>query len=66
MSEADQDEVASSDGEEPAHVPHKAPGVFHAPSTQELVKLREGSELFRSNTFKLQVCCFRGAFEVLV
>lgn len=34
--------------------PVKAPGVFHAPTTQELVKLREGSELFKSNSFKLQ------------
>ncbi|KAB5588975.1 U3 small nucleolar RNA-associated protein [Ceratobasidium theobromae] len=35
--------------------PVKAPGVFHAPTTQELVKLREGSELFKSNSFKLQI-----------
>jgi hypothetical protein len=35
--------------------PIKAPGVFHAPTTQELARLREGSELFKSNSFKLQV-----------
>ncbi|CAE6459247.1 unnamed protein product [Rhizoctonia solani] len=33
----------------------KAPGVFHAPTTQELVELREGTELFKSNSFKLQL-----------
>ncbi|CAE6500930.1 unnamed protein product [Rhizoctonia solani] len=35
--------------------PVKAPGVFHAPTTQELVELREGAELFKSNSFKLQL-----------
>ncbi|KAG8696685.1 hypothetical protein FRC08_006998, partial [Ceratobasidium sp. 394] len=55
MSDAEQDEAQSSEPEETAPVPPKAPGVFHAPTTQELVKLREGSDLFKSNTFKLQL-----------
>ncbi|KAG8696160.1 hypothetical protein FRC08_007324, partial [Ceratobasidium sp. 394] len=55
MSDAEQDEAQSSELEETAPVPPKAPGVFHAPTTQELVKLREGSDLFKSNTFKLQL-----------
>lgn len=57
-SAASQDDIpsGSEDGERGnAPPPSKAPGVFHAPTTQELVKLREGSELFKSNTFKLQV-----------
>ncbi|KAG8737938.1 hypothetical protein FRC10_007518 [Ceratobasidium sp. 414] len=55
MSDADQDEAQSSEPEETTPIPPKAPGVFHAPTTQELVKLREGSDLFKSNTFKLQL-----------
>ncbi|CAE6451240.1 unnamed protein product [Rhizoctonia solani] len=48
---------AMSENEEKSALPGpvKAPGVFHAPTTQELVELREGTELFRSNTFKLQL-----------
>jgi hypothetical protein len=51
------EELAMSEDEEQPGIPEpvKAPGVFHAPTTQELVELREGSELFKSNTFKLQV-----------
>ncbi|GAB1522908.1 U3 snoRNP protein [Rhizoctonia solani] len=50
------DESAMSENEEKygAPQPVKAPGVFHAPTTQELVELREGTELFKSNSFKLQ------------
>ncbi|CAE6446111.1 unnamed protein product [Rhizoctonia solani] len=51
------EELAMSEDEEQPGLPKpvKAPGVFHAPTTQELVELREGSELFKSNTFKLQL-----------
>ncbi|KAG8708598.1 hypothetical protein FRC11_006343 [Ceratobasidium sp. 423] len=50
------EDSAMSDNEEKCgpSEPVKAPGVFHAPTTQELVELREGSELFKSNSFKLQ------------
>ncbi|KAF8751089.1 U3 small nucleolar RNA-associated protein 22 [Rhizoctonia solani] len=50
------DESAMSENEEKSGAPQpvKAPGVFHAPTTQELVELREGTELFKSNSFKLQ------------
>ncbi|CAE6493644.1 unnamed protein product [Rhizoctonia solani] len=51
------EDSAMSENEEKASLsePVKAPGVFHAPTTQELVELREGSELFKSNSFKLQL-----------
>ncbi|KAG8728303.1 hypothetical protein FRC11_011412 [Ceratobasidium sp. 423] len=50
------EDSAISDNEEKSgpSEPVKAPG-FHAPTTQELVELREGSELFQSNSFKLQL-----------
>ncbi|KAG9095422.1 hypothetical protein FRC07_011102, partial [Ceratobasidium sp. 392] len=54
MSGADQDGDSSGTEDTTAVLP-KAPGVFHAPTTQELVKLREGADLFKSNTFKLQL-----------
>ncbi|KAG8732138.1 hypothetical protein FRC11_000523 [Ceratobasidium sp. 423] len=54
------EDSAMSDNEEKCgpSEPVKAPGVFHAPTTQEVVELREGSELFKSNSFKLQNNCF--------
>ncbi|KAH7323328.1 Nrap protein [Rhizoctonia solani] len=51
----DEGSAMSESEENPAPKPVKAPGVFHAPTTQELVELREGSELFKSNSFKLQL-----------
>ncbi|QRV78620.1 U3 small nucleolar RNA-associated protein 22 [Ceratobasidium sp. AG-Ba] len=55
MSDVEQDGDTSSEDDNATFVSHKAPGVFHAPTTQELLKLKQGSDLFKSNTFKLQL-----------
>ncbi|CUA70802.1 U3 small nucleolar RNA-associated protein 22 [Rhizoctonia solani] len=54
QSDVSGDESVMSEKEEIPQ-PNKAPGIFHAPTTQELVELREGAELFKSNSFKLQL-----------